>query len=460
MTDHRNEPLHGLVPSSIGGADELVINDDAAWCWFQDERALVDPGSRLLLAGSVAAEDGAGAPTRAGSVELSVVDLEAGTSRIVTLHENLEADDHNAPALLRRSDGRWLAVYTRHKTDDLTRYRLSEPLDPTTWGAERVVDWSERTGGIGVTYSNLHRLDDRLVCFTRAVNDDQCALVSHDEGGSWSYAGKLFSRPKVGYVNGYTRYASGGGRIDLVTTDHHPRDFDNAIYHGYLEHGALHRSDGAVVDAHALEGAAPSQAELTTVVAAGQEINGARMHHSWTTDIRRGADGSVVAVLTARVDEPAHPAEAFERMRPVLDHRFLYARLAPGATEWTVRQLARAGAGLLPHEQDYTGLAAIDPDDVDRVVVSTRIDPRDGSVLGHHELFHGVTDDEGASWRWTPLTTGSTVDNLRPILAPGDPERLHLLWFRGAMESSQRYRCEAVLRVFEREAARSAHRQE
>ena len=365
------------------------------------------------------------------------------------MHENLEADDHNAPALLQRSDGRWVAAYTRHKSDDLTRYRLSEPCDPTAWGTEQTFDWSPFTGGLGVTYSNLHVLDGRLVCFARAVNDDQCALVSDDEGSTWSYAGKLFTRSKVGYVNGYTRYASRGGRIDLITTDHHPRDYDNSIYHGYLQHGALHRSDGSIIDALALNGAAPSQVELTTVLAAGERVGGEAMRHCWTGDIRLGADGSIVAILIARVDDPDDPAEAYERMRPVLDHRFLYAKLLPGG-QWRVHQLSRAGAGLLPHEQDYTGLVAIDPDDVDRVVASTPIDPRDGTRLPHHELFHGTTSDHGASWRWVRITSESTVDNLRPIVAPGDPDRMHLLWFRGEMHSSQRYRCEAVLRVYER----------
>ena len=107
-----------------------VINDNGAWCWFQDERAVVDPGAGLLVVGSIAAPEGPGGADRAGNVELAVADLRAGTSEIVVLHARFEADDHDVPALWRRSDGRWLAVYTKHKTDDLTRWRVSEPGDP------------------------------------------------------------------------------------------------------------------------------------------------------------------------------------------------------------------------------------------------------------------------------------------------------------------------------------------
>lgn len=429
------------TPSVNAHSPILTVNDNGAWCWFQDERALVDPQAQTLVVGSIAAAEGPGGAGRSGNVELAVVDLRAGTSEVVVLHEVFETDDHDVPALWRRADGRWLAVYTKHKTDDRTRWRVSEPGDPTRWGPEREFDWSAYTGGAGVTYSNLRSMGGRLYCFARAVNDDQCALVSDDDGDTWAYAGKLFTRPKVGYVNGYTRYAGDGKRIDLVTTDHHPRDYDNSIYHGYLENGALHRSDGTVVDAEAVSGEAPSQVELTTILEAGSRWGGVRMSHCWTTDIRRGDDGSVAAVLTARAGDEEH----LDRHRAHPDLRFFYARMAPGG-EWTVNEFAKAGAGLMPHEEDYTGLAAIDPYDLDSVYVSTTLDPRDGAPLAFHEIFHARTADGGATWTWTPVTEGSEVDNLRPIVAPGDPSRTPLLWFRGTMTASQHYDCEIVLR--------------
>ncbi|MDX3006153.1 hypothetical protein PWY87_31040 [Kribbella solani] len=233
-------------------------------------------------------------------------------------------------------------------------------------------------------------------------------------------------------------------RVDLITTDHHPRDYSNSIYHGYLEGGALHRTDGTIVDKVALDADAPSQVELTTVLAADSVWDGEPMTHCWTIDLRRGEDGSLAAVLLARRDTPERPEDAFAREHPVPDHRFFYARLAPGGT-WQVRQLAKAGHGLLTHENDYTGLVAIDPYDLDSLYVSTPIDPRDGTALEHHEIFHGRTADAGIGWTWTPVTERSIVDNLRPIVAAGDPGRVPLLWFRGTMTASQHYACEVVL---------------
>ena len=44
------------------------------------------------------------------------------------------------------------------------------------------------------------------------------------------------------------------------------------------------------------------------------------------------------------------------------------------------------------------------------------------------------------------MTEDSETDNLRPIVAPGDPACVPLLWFRGGMTASQHYDCEIVLR--------------
>lgn len=44
-----------MRPSSPQAAPSpQVINPDGAWCWFQDERALVDPEAGLLVVGSIA----------------------------------------------------------------------------------------------------------------------------------------------------------------------------------------------------------------------------------------------------------------------------------------------------------------------------------------------------------------------------------------------------------------------
>ncbi len=126
-----------LLPAADPAADTLtVFHDGGAWCWFQDERAIVDRG-RLLM-GVVAA--GRKGDLRSGNVELGIYDFAAAKSSVIELHPGLEQDDHDAPALLVRGDGRYLAVYTKHGGDNLIRYRISErPGDPNSWQPEQIV---------------------------------------------------------------------------------------------------------------------------------------------------------------------------------------------------------------------------------------------------------------------------------------------------------------------------------
>ncbi|MGY5765273.1 BNR-4 repeat-containing protein [Brachybacterium sp. DNPG3] len=498
-----------------------VVDANGGWCWFQDERALVDPVGGRLLIGAVASSAGHEGESRGGDIDLHVVDLaafgaadaaaDAGADavRTVVLHAGLESDDHDDPALWRRDDGRWLAVYSRHKSDDLTRWRISETDDPAgAWGPERAVDWrtlftgadAEEVAALGghrgVTYQNLHRIDGVLHCFVRAINDDPCYLVSHDDGESWEFGGRLLTREKVGYVNGYARYASpnrfaagdgptgadasparaddgagrADGRLDLIITEHHPRDMATSIWHGYLAGGALHRADGTVVGplGRGLREATPRAEDLTCVFANGTVWGGSPMTHAWTTDLRSFADGTVVALFTARADDTLGTSFARDERaareghegprRPPegpVDHRFFRAVLRPGSAAWEVRELAVAGPHLMPHEEDYTGLGTIDPDDPEQLWISTPVDPRDSTALARHEIFRGrlvagadgVTGTDDERWEWTPITPGTARSAFRPIAVPGDPTLQVLTWYQGTMDASQRYDAEIVARV-------------
>src|SRR5699024_5393518 len=110
------------TPPAPPAARTATVTDNGGWCWFQDERALVDPDTGTLLLGAVASTGGADGERRGGDVDLHVVDLDRlgdeTATRPVTLHAGLESDDHDNPALWRRADGRWLAVSSRHTSDN------------------------------------------------------------------------------------------------------------------------------------------------------------------------------------------------------------------------------------------------------------------------------------------------------------------------------------------------------
>src|SRR5215217_3299080 len=108
----------------------LLLNDNAGWSWYEDERAIVDPVAGQVLVGSVGNTAGAGGAARAGKVEVASLSLIDRRVKVTTLG-TLPGDDHNSPAFLVRPDGKYLSLYSGHGSDNFTRYRIStSPGDP------------------------------------------------------------------------------------------------------------------------------------------------------------------------------------------------------------------------------------------------------------------------------------------------------------------------------------------
>lgn len=407
----------------------ILFNDNGAWCWFQDERVVVHVnGGRIVLA-SVADIEGVGGELREGDIDVTAFDLATGSRTRFTLHSRLisygTGDDHNTPALWVRPDGRYLAMYAGHDNDYFSRYRTTlEPNDISQWGVERLFDWNaEIPGGSDhtVTYSNLYFLknENRLYNFSRADNRGPNIMISEDHGSSWQYGGKLTYTPVgVGYVNGYLRYASDGAeRIHFIATEHHPRDFNNSLYHGYIQDGKSFDSAGNLIDPNIFDEDAPLPNHFTPVFQANSILGGNRITHAWTVDLRIDGEGFPFAIFSARVNSDHS------------DHRFFYARF--DGDRWHAHELAKAGPGLDEREEDYIGLAAIDPDAPHTLYISTPIDPRDDSSLASYEIFRGETHNGGETWVWQPITEDSEVNNLRPVVPRWNASETAVLWFRG-----------------------------
>src|SRR5687768_13157275 len=161
------QPSHNYV-----GATLVRLNDNGAWSWFMDPRVIVHDGK--LIAGSVRAVGNNQANVTDpnwGNVEISVYDIATGKVETVVLHQRLEQDDHNAPALYVRNDGRYLAVYSKHAKEPRMYSRLSEPHNPLVWSP--AFAWATPAGDAGVprpnaTYANLFRMPNgRIYNFIR-----------------------------------------------------------------------------------------------------------------------------------------------------------------------------------------------------------------------------------------------------------------------------------------------------
>lgn len=424
------------VCGEVGGAP-IILNDNGAWCWYEGERAIIDRGK--LIVGTVADSSGAGGAARDGNIEVATYDFNTGEVTRFVLHENFQPDDHDSAALYVRSDGRYLAMYAKHGSDAFTRWRITtNPNDTSDWQPVQTFN-----NGAGTTYSNVYRMSaenggaGRLYNFNRSVGFNPNAMISDDDGTTWSYGGRLLAWPRptgdpkyTGSDGGrpYLRYQGNGvDEIHFITTEDHPRAYDNSIYHGVVRGGKVYDSFGNVVDDNFFDGIARKPNEYTVVF----DTDTSPLGFAWTTDLRLDRDGQPYALMTARADN-----------NNVNDHRFLYARF--NGTGWSVHEIAKAGGYLYSPENDYTGLGALDPRNPDVLYISTEIDPRNDLALSHYEIFKGITGDGGATWTWTAVTENSPVDNLRPIMPVSDGPERALLWFRGTYTTFTNFNVETV----------------
>ena len=64
----------------------IVFNDNGAWSWFEDERAVIDAATGTLLVSSVASIDGSDGAARDGNIEVVSYDLASRRGQRAVLH--------------------------------------------------------------------------------------------------------------------------------------------------------------------------------------------------------------------------------------------------------------------------------------------------------------------------------------------------------------------------------------
>ena len=407
---------------------------DGAWCWFQDERAVVDTKKEKLVIGS--------ANTKSG-VDLIIFDIKEKKVESKKGFGGLEyTDDHNSPGLLVAPNGNYLALWNHHYDKHNTRYSI---YDGQKWSSEKRFDWNKIPGGTNYTicYSNIYYLssEDRIYNFARANERAPNFIYSDDNGETWSFGGQITTNSSSSYNKGYYKYwGDGVERIDIVFTEQHPRDHTTSIYHGYIQDGKTYNSEGVEADNDIYDrGYIPTFDKFTKVFAHNTRVNGVTMGRCWQHDIVRYDDGVVAILFKARADNSEY------------DHRNFYARY--DGDEWKITYIGKAGTKMYDSEQDYTGLGALCPDDPDRIYISSPYNPGDdNSKAGKREIWRGTTTDNGETWSWEPVTANSSVDNFRPIVPKWEPGKEALLWWRGTYQTAQIFSTSVVGTFYEYDA--------
>lgn len=404
-----------------------VLTDNTSWCWFQDNRAIID-GDQLLVTGV----------TSEGANIVTSYNMATGERKTVIMNDQtFKADDHNAGVLLRRPDGKYLSVYAGHGDESKMRYRISTaPGDISTWDKER----SAETGG-KTSYSNVYMLakSGKTYNFHRGIDQDPNYMVSEDDGNTWRYGGQVFAfkgRP-------YVRYASNNkDRVHFITTEEHPRHYNNSIYYGYIENDQLFKSGDKLVGALSQKPGTNLSPKDFTRVYDGDSTT--RTNVAWTSDIKLDKQGFPYIAFSVTKD-PIALGETKNTEVGGSDNRYHYARW--DGKKWFEYEIAYAGTRLYAGENEYTGLITLHPTNPDVVYISANVNPETGKPLvkgkQHYEIFRGVTKNKGASWTWTAVTKNSKSDNIRPIVVSSDKYDA-VLWLNGTYTTYKIYDLKAL----------------
>ena len=439
-------------PSGSPTATPIQFNDNGGWNWHMDERAIVDTKANKLIIGSVASGG-----SRNGYVEAVTYNLVDGTKKLSTLGTGLASnvDDHNSASFVIRPDGKYVALWSSHRTDCYTRFSI---FDGSAWSAEKKFDWAP----LGcpwpgadtnmVTYANPWYLGSTIFVAFRSV-DSSPAFLTSDDGQSWSYYGRLTDSKQVGYVAGYYKYwGNNTDRIDFCGTEAHPRDFDNNLWHGYVQDGKVYNSTGQVIDSSLKDTDTTTTnskdiSAFTQVFKTGSTVGTVALEHGWNLDMVRYDDGTVVILGQGRAKGTCGTTEGYGKTNCDPDKRILYFRF--DGTSWKGTYIVKAGPKLYSTEEDYIGGGCVHPDDPHTIFISSTYDPRDDKTqTAKREIYQGTTCDNGATWQWTPITKNSTVDNIRPIVPKWDSKHTALVWMKGTYTTAQSYSMQLVGLIF------------
>ena len=429
-------------PDGWSAHELITFNDNGGWTWYNDERVVVDAEGGNLVVSS--ARSSAGSQTADTNIDAVIYNLASGEKEKMALGSLSYSDDHNNGGIVVKNPGEYFVAFAHHNVDCNTYWRnygASGWSDKVTYTWGQGCPWGTRPDEI--TYNNPWKMsseNNRLYNFIRSVNTSPNFLVSEDNGENWTYGGRLTASPQQGYNAGYYKYwGNGVDRIDFFATEAHPRDANTSVWHGYVKGGKSYNSTDQEIDGDIFDGEAPEITEFTNVFRAGGQLNGVTLHRLWNFDIARYEDGTIGVLWQGRENECLNQDK--NSCNP--GHHLAYSRF--NGTEWSSTYLVPGGRTLYRNrsdwwEEDYLGGGALDPDDPHVIYVSTPIDPRDGTT-DHtmHEIWKGVSCDDGATFQWTPMTMNSANENLRPVVPKWDAENTAVLWFQGNYQTAQMY---------------------
>lgn len=402
-----------------------VAAPDGAWCWFSDPRAVYHKGSteRIYYAyiNSI------------GDVMISAMDVKTKKIQTAILHNKLEIDDHNVPAILFLPNGKILTFYSEHGGHFFIR-KSRNAEDISEWENERMVTFGMNKDD-DLCYAHpvmLSGENNRIYMFFRIDTGHdggpysswgQYITYSDNGGDTWT-KGQYYLNQKPFNNPIYVKISSDNTtRIDFAFTDGHPKIGPASVYHMFFEKGKFYQTNGNFI---ADLGQLPLQRENINKV---YDVNISHTK-SWIWDIA--------------LDRKRQPVITYTRYPDETDHRYHYARW--NGKKWLDEELCKAGgmitvieSGEKVEEAHYSGGVVLDHNNPSNAYLSRQVN-------GIFEIEHWTRKHN--RWKMNKITDRSEASNLRPYVVANYPyKNPFVLWMNGLYRHYTRYKTALLINI-------------
>lgn len=386
-----------------------IVAKDASWCWFSDPRAIYHKGRKEAVY--------FGYVTSKGDVMVRSLNVKTGRTDEFTLHKELEIDDHDVPSFLFLPDGNILTFYCHHNGNIFMR-KTKSPEDITAWEEERIL--LEKKSPDLYCYMNpvmLSEENNRIYLFGRNIVREKgerysrtkiYCIYSDDYGKTWSEKVNLLDNSGRDTPQ-YVKYTSDNkSRIDFLFTNGHPKQgADISVHHMYYTKGGFYQTNGKKICTFK---------DLPVVIK-----NVDRIYDAEKTGVRGW-------IWDIALDKKNRPVVTYTRYPSELQHQYYYAKW--DGKKWLDRKIADAGPyitvikpGRKLLEAHYAGGIVLDHNNPDNIYLSRKIGDK-------FEVEHRKIMKRGE--KVTPITRGSSFDNLRPYVVYGNKKgKPILMWLTG-----------------------------
>jgi len=381
------------------------INDDGAWCWFSDPRAVYHKGkySRTYI----------GYVNSHGDIIISSYDHDTTKIETKTIHKALQKDDHTNPSILFLQDGRLMIFYSRHGSPDGSYTITSKnPEDIHNWNQPILHKYNGRKKiARGYCYTNpimLSAEQNKIFMFYRGDNWKPNFTYSNDQGKTWHH-GKIFIGGKIKDNRPYLKVTSNNiDKIDFAFTDGHPRTTPlNSIHYMYYSKGRCYKADGTKIGTI---GQKPINPKSTDLVYDAKKEN----QRAWVWDVAEDKTGKPIIVYT--------------KFKSETEHIYCYARW--DGTKWNNTTLGKAGKWFpqtkkekKEREPHYSAGIYLDHQNPNNLYLAKPIN-------GIMEIIKMSTTDNGQTFTQTQITKNSKYNNVRPYITQNIPPytKPNLFW--------------------------------